>query len=134
VKQSGWSKRAPAPPCLLLVEDDDDLCELLREMLGRWGFEVMAARSARTAFAKAAARPPDVALIDIGLPDRDGYDVARTLRRRLPPEARLIAMSGYSDRCDSARVRAAGFDEFLVKPLQAAHLHGILSEFANLRS
>jgi CheY-like chemotaxis protein len=123
--------RAPAPePAarrrLLLVEDNDDLSGLLRDILSGWGFEVDLAATASSALATAAARPPDVALIDIGLPDRDGSEVARALRRSLPPDVCLIAMSGYGQRHDGARALAAGFDEYLVKPLNMTRLRRLL--------
>jgi CheY-like chemotaxis protein len=89
---------------------------------------VVVAGTALAALAKAAVRPPDVALVDIGLPDRDGCEVARALRNSLPPEIRLIAMSGYGQRHDGARALAAGFDEFLVKPLNTVRLRRLLGE------
>ena len=117
---------------LLLVEDNEDLSDLLVELLTGWGFEVVAAASANSALAKAAVRPPDVALIDIGLPDRDGCEVARALRSSLPRTVRLIAMSGYGQRQDGARALGAGFDEFLVKPLNTARLRRLLGEISSL--
>jgi CheY-like chemotaxis protein len=126
----GGSK--PVRKRLLLVEDNDDLSGLLREILAGWGYDVEVAASAASALAKAAARPPDLALIDIGLPDRDGCDVARALRRSLPPDVRLIAMSGYGQRQDGARALAAGFDEYLVKPLNMTRLRRLLGEVPGL--
>ncbi len=113
---------------LLLVEDNDDLSGLLLEILIGWGFDVDLAGTASSALAKAAVRPPDVALIDIGLPDRDGSEVARALRRSLPPDVFLIAMSGYGQRHDGARALAAGFDEYMVKPLNMVRLRRLLGE------
>jgi CheY-like chemotaxis protein len=117
---------------LLLVEDNDDLSALLREILTSWGYDVEVAANASSALAKAAVRPPDLGLIDIGLPDRDGCDVARALRRSLPPDVRLIAMSGYGQRQDGARALAAGFDEYLVKPLNMTRLRRLLGEVPGL--
>jgi len=113
---------------LLLVEDNDDLSGLLREILSGWGFEVDLAGTASSALANAEARPPDVALIDIGLPDGDGAEVARALRRSLPPHVFLIAMSGYGQRQDGARALAAGFDEYMVKPLNMVRLRRLLGD------
>lgn len=115
---------------LLLVEDNPDLSELLRDLLVSWGFEVIAAASATAALATAEKSPPDVALIDIGLPDRDGCEVARALRNMLPPDVPLFAMSGYGQREDGARALAAGFDEFLVKPLNTGRLRRLLGDVA----
>lgn len=113
---------------LLLVEDNDDLSGLLCDILSGWGFEVYLAGTASSALDVAAARPPDVALVDIGLPDRDGSEVARALRRSLPPDVILIAMSGYGQRQDGARALAAGFDEYLIKPLNMVRLRRLLGE------
>ena len=124
--------RANVRQRLLVVEDNDDLCGLLREMLTAWGYDVEVATNASSGLAKAAVRPPDIALVDIGLPDRDGCDVARALRRSLPPTLRLIAMSGYGQRQDGARALAAGFDEYLVKPLNIARLRRLLGEAPSL--
>jgi CheY-like chemotaxis protein len=117
---------------LLVVEDNDDLSGLLLEMLTGWGFDVEVAANASSGLAKAAVRPPDIALVDIGLPDRDGCDVARALRRSLPPSLRLIAMSGYGQRQDGARALAAGFDEYLVKPLNIARLRRLVGELPSI--
>jgi CheY-like chemotaxis protein len=124
--------RASVRRRLLVVEDNDDLCGLLREMLTAWGYDVEVATNASSGLAKAAVRPPAIALVDIGLPDRDGCDVARALRRSLPPTLRLIAMSGYGQRQDGARALAAGFDEYLVKPLNIARLRRLLGEAPSL--
>ncbi len=122
----------PVRQRLLLVEDNQDLSDLLREMLIDWGFEVVTASNATTALARAAVRPPDVALIDIGLPDRDGCEVARALRRSLPPSVRLIAMSGFGQRHDGARALGSGFDEYLVKPLNMTRLRLLLGEIPSI--
>jgi CheY-like chemotaxis protein len=116
----------PVRQRLLLVEDNPDLSELLREMLTDWGFEVVTASTATMALSRASVRPPDVALIDIGLPDRDGCEVARALRRSLPATVRLIAMSGYGQRHDGARALSSGFDEYMVKPLNMTTLRRLL--------
>ena len=117
---------------LLLVEDNPDLSDLLRDMLVSWGFEVNAASTASAALATAQRTPPDVALIDIGLPDQDGCEVARALRDMLPPTVPLFAMSGYGQREDGARALAAGFDEFFVKPLNTGRLRRLLGDVAGM--
>lgn len=117
---------------LLLVEDNADLSDLLRDMLVSWGFEVTAASTASAALATAQRTPPDVALIDIGLPDQDGCEVARALRDMLPPTVPLFAMSGYGQREDGARALAAGFDEFFVKPLNTGRLRRLLGDVAGI--
>jgi CheY-like chemotaxis protein len=101
---------------VLLVEDNDDAREALRILLELKGQRVVTARDGREAVQEVRAQSPDVALIDIGLPDVDGFEVARILRAQ--PEnrdLRLIALTGYAAERD--RALGAGFDDFLVKPV-----------------
>ena len=65
-------------------------------------------------------------LVDIGLPDVSGYDVARRLRERLGPELRLVALTGYGQPDDRRRCAEAGFDAHLLKPLAAAEIIRLL--------
>lgn len=91
------------------------------------GHEVAEADDGPSGIQRASTWAPDVALIDIGLPGMDGYEVARQIRRRIGRSARLIALTGYGD--DNARDRgaAAGFDVHLVKPVSLGELRGILA-------
>ena len=128
-------ERDPAPPparpaparalSILVVEDNDDAREALRVVLEQRGQRVRLARDGHEAIAQAGAQLPEVALIDIGLPDMDGYEVARTIRA-LPGGAgiRLIALTGFSARPE--RSAAAGFDAHLVKPVAPDALLGVL--------
>jgi CheY-like chemotaxis protein len=73
------------------------------------------------------ASTPDVALVDIGLPDMDGYEVARRLRERLPElKPRLIAVTGYGQEADKQRARLAGFEQHLTKPVDSVVLEQAL--------
>ncbi len=114
----GSAKVTRGDPALsvLLVEDNDDAREALRMLLELKGQRVMTARDGHEAVQEVRAQSPDVALIDIGLPDVDGFEVARILRAQ--PEnrdVRLIALTGYAAERD--RALGAGFDDFLVKPV-----------------
>jgi CheY-like chemotaxis protein len=103
---------------VLVVEDDPLQARILREVLAELGAEVRVARDGQTAIEEARLRPPDVALVDLGLPDVSGYDVARALRAVPAPSARLlVAMSGGSGEEERRRAREAGFARFLAKPL-----------------
>jgi two-component system, sensor histidine kinase len=73
---------------------------------------------------------PAVVLLDIVLPDIDGYDVARQLRRKLGKRIRLLALSGYGEPQDRARSREAGFDVHVVKPIDPSDLERLLREEA----
>jgi CheY-like chemotaxis protein len=70
---------------------------------------------------------PDVILVDIGLPDLDGYDVARQIRAILGSSVRLIALTGYGQASDRQRSLEAGFDAHLVKPVSTQALHDALA-------
>jgi len=87
------------------------------------GHEIATAHGGREALAVAAAFAPDVVLLDIGLPELDGYEVARRLRAG----ARLIALTGWGSDADKQRSRDAGFDAHLTKPVDAATLAEVLA-------
>jgi DNA-binding response OmpR family regulator len=103
---------------LLIVDDNEDATDLLTEALRDAGYAIIAAYDGPTALRLAAASPPDVALIDIGLPEMDGYELARRLRELWPASAlRLIALTGYGQERDRGRGRRVGFERHLVKPV-----------------
>jgi signal transduction histidine kinase/CheY-like chemotaxis protein len=111
---------APSPDrrrTILIVEDNDDARESLRLLLESLGHRVLEARDGPEGLALAEKHEPEVALIDLGLPGPDGYEVAQTLRLRLGTEALLIAVTGYGHAEDRRRSKEAGFDEHLVKPV-----------------
>ena len=104
----------------VVVDDAADLRELVADLLRMKGHEVKTVEDGPSALALIRAERPDVALIDIGLPNMDGYEVARTLRRELPrDQLRLIAMTGYGQATDRATALQAGFDAHIVKPASA---------------
>jgi PAS domain S-box-containing protein len=106
------------PLRVLVVDDNLDAAEMLAEWLGTIGHGVRVAADGPTALEVAADFQPDVALLDIGLPVMDGYEVARRLRA-LPgcAQTRLIALTGYGQESDHDRSRRAGFEDHLVKPV-----------------
>ncbi|PYM11289.1 MAG: hybrid sensor histidine kinase/response regulator [Candidatus Rokuibacteriota bacterium] len=101
---------------ILVVEDNDDAREMLRESLTLEGHHVETAGDGRTALSVASAFHPDAALVDIGLPDMDGYEVALALRAKVPGIS-VIALSGYGQSEDRQRSHAAGCVAHLVKPV-----------------
>jgi signal transduction histidine kinase len=110
-------------PTVLLIEDNDDGREMMAMMLGCYGYAVQHAADGLQGLQTAASQRPDVALVDIGLPGIDGYEVAR--RMRANPDThhiRLIALTGYGLAEDQRRVLDAGFDLHLVKPVDVEHL------------
>jgi signal transduction histidine kinase len=116
------------PRRVLIVEDNDDARHMLHEALVFSGHEVRAARDGASGLAAAAESRPDVALIDIGLPDLDGYEVARRLRAA--PGGRrigLIAITGYGQAEDQRRAYEAGFDAHLTKPVAPERLKQVMA-------
>jgi DNA-binding response OmpR family regulator len=112
---------------LLIVEDDDDLRDTLSVMLELRGHRVLAAPDGASALELAARVHPRAALVDLGLPDISGHEVARRLRASpgLAPIL-LIALTGFSAEAERIAAMEAGFDEFLVKPVWAAELERVL--------
>jgi two-component system CheB/CheR fusion protein len=114
---------------VLIVEDNADSCELLCELLAASGFECESAHDGVTGLAKFEASPPDVALVDIGLPELDGFEFARRVRaKREYDGVYLIALTGYGQKQDRERALEAGFDQHLVKPLSPALLMRMLGK------
>ena len=106
---------------IVVVDDNEDLRELMMTLLAAAGHDVHSARDATSGLALIMAERPDAALIDIGLPDLDGHEVARRVREALPDRAlRLVAMTGYGQERDREAALAAGFDVHITKPASAS--------------
>jgi signal transduction histidine kinase len=104
----------------VVCDDAPDLRDLVADLLRLRGHDVSVVGDGPTAIELIVAEKPDVALIDIGLPDMDGYEVARSIRRQLTDyKPRLIAMTGYGQASDRAAAFEAGFDAHIVKPASA---------------
>jgi CheY-like chemotaxis protein len=101
----------------------------MRELLSMLGHRVELAIDGLSGVAKALACSPDLALVDIGLPGCDGYEVAQRIRRQAKGGAMwLVAMTGYGQPDDRRRALAAGFDRHLVKPVSFECLLSLLRE------
>jgi len=113
---------------VLLADDNRDAVDITRELLALRGHAVEVAHDGRAALALALARLPDVALLDIGMPGMNGYELAAALRS-LPGGAgvRLVAVTGWGTEQDRARTRAAGFDLHLTKPIDLGALDQLLA-------
>ena len=108
---------------VLLVDDNVDAVESMEILLQAFGYEVATAVHPELALARLEAFAPEAAVIDIGLPGMDGYQLAAEIRRRLGGKPmRLIAFTGYGGPDDVARATAAGFDAHLVKPVEIDRL------------
>ena len=111
---------------VLLVEDNVDAAEMLGEMLSLSGYSVRIAGDGEAGIDAALDFHPEVVLVDIGLPRMDGYAVAERLRPALPG-ARLVALSGYGGEEYRQRGKRAGFDDYLIKPVEPRELLALLA-------
>jgi len=102
---------------ILIVEDNADARETLRKLLELQGHRVRVAAEGHAALEAVRAAPPEVALVDIGLPGMDGYEIARRVRAGGGKRVTLIALTGYGLPEDRRRTAEAGFDLHLVKPV-----------------
>jgi DNA-binding response OmpR family regulator len=123
--KTGLSKRrvvAAQPLRVLVVEDALDVAEALAIQLKDWGFDSRVCTSGREAAALAPYYHPNVVLIDIGLPDMTGWDLAK----RLPPDALLIAVTARGEQEDYERSETVGIRYHLVKPAYQRQLRQLL--------
>jgi CheY-like chemotaxis protein len=113
---------------VLIVDDNQDAAESLALLLRRRGQEVRTAHDGPAALDLARARPPDVVLLDIGMPGMDGLEVARRLRQDLGlKETLLVALTGYDGQADRRRSQEAGFNVHLVKPADVRAVERLLA-------
>jgi PAS domain S-box-containing protein len=134
---------APAPKAreqvgvplrVLIVDDNVDAAVALGQLMEILGHEVALAHDGPAALAAAAAAPPDLILLDIGLPGMDGYEVATRLRATGHTRAALVALTGYGREDDVRRSHDAGFDHHLVKPVDLARLQKITVDLGRRRA
>jgi CheY-like chemotaxis protein len=121
------SSPAPAGRSILIIEDNADARDALRVLLELEGHAVEAAGEGLQALDLARAKDPDIALVDIGLPGIDGYEIARRVRARDARRPVLIALTGYGQPEDRQRAAEAGFDDVLVKPIDPTALANLLA-------
>jgi CheY-like chemotaxis protein len=117
---------------ILVVDDNRDAADTLAMLLSLSGFETQVAYTPTEALNRMKAFDPEVAVIDIGLPEMDGYELARRLRHGTPPfRGKLIALTGYGQQQDVEKAMSAGFDAHLTKPVQP---DALLELIARLRA
>jgi PAS domain S-box-containing protein len=123
---------APGAMRVLIVEDNDDSRETLQDLLALWGHDVTVASDGVSGLRALKEALPDIALIDIGLPGIDGYELSRQIRAlRGGEKVRLVALTGYGQPEDRARALSAGFDDHMVKPLEPEKLRRLLTPSAS---
>lgn len=121
----------PRPLTILLADDNQDAVETLAEILRLDHHQVQTALDGRTALALAQEHRPDIVLLDISMPELDGYTLCQRLRRE-PWAAGLVivALSGYGSPQDLERGRIAGFDRYFTKPADPGELLDYLNRCA----
>jgi CheY-like chemotaxis protein len=120
-------KDRPGSLRVLVADDNRDGANTLAHLLASWGYQVQVVYDGLAALESAQAHPPNVALIDLGLPGMDGYQVALHLRQQ--PElhsVKLIAVTGFDWPDAPRRSRDYGFDDHFVKPVDPDRLHSLL--------
>jgi CheY-like chemotaxis protein len=121
---------------VLVVDDNEDAAETLAELLELWGYQAIIAHDGETGLQVARRFAPEIAILDIGLPRMDGYELARRLRTSEQDEAGwqqdeesstlLIALTGYGQEEDRRKALEAGFDHHFTKPVDIEGLRRAL--------
>jgi len=116
-----------SPLTILVVDDNRDAADALVALLTVQGHSAHAAYSGSSAIQQADTLRPDVVLLDIGMPETTGFDVARALRDyKRAPKPVIVAVTGAAEPSDKLAARMAGFDHYLVKPVEIGALVGLL--------
>ena len=120
---------------ILVVEDQEDLRAILRDLLSASGYSVIEAMDGAEGVAKAASERPDLVLMDIQLPVLDGYEATRQIKA-LPGCATtpIIAVSSFAMKGDEEKARASGCDDYVTKPYSPMQLVGIMRPRRTQRS
>jgi CheY-like chemotaxis protein len=125
-KTAGGTPRGREAASVMIVDDNVDHADSLAAICRVLGHEVHIAYDGEAALETARRARPAIAFLDITLPGMDGYDVARRLRAELGSQLRLVAVSGRGRAEDREQALSAGFDHFLLKPLDPAFLESLL--------
>jgi two-component system CheB/CheR fusion protein len=125
-RQGRWAEPT-ATTRVLVVDDNPAIVQTCPALLRLSGFEVESAQDGRDAVEAAQTFRPEVAVLDIGLPEMDGFEVARRLRAEHGPELLLVAVTGYGQEEYRQRSRAAGFDFHFTKPVDLRALSVLIS-------
>jgi CheY-like chemotaxis protein len=121
----------PLPGFRVLVADDNkDAADSLQRILGLYGYAVRVAYDGASALEVGGTFGPQVAVLDIGMPGADGYEVARAMRERYGKNITLVALTGWGQDNDRKRSIDAGFDYHLTKPVDPSLLNDLLVEIA----
>jgi signal transduction histidine kinase/CheY-like chemotaxis protein len=119
---------SPEPLRVVQVEDNADIREMMSSLLEQLGCTVEVAADGLDGVDRVLRSRPDLAIIDIGLPGIDGFEVARRIRAAAHDQVLLVAVTGYGRAQDRDLALAAGFDRHVTKPVHAETLHSLLDE------
>ncbi len=128
-KPAPYRPAPPGPPLRVLVADDNrDAADSLQRILALYGHEVRVAYDGGAAVRLGEEFRPRVAILDIGMPGTNGYEVARALRHRSGAQLTLVALTGWGQEADRRRASEAGFDHHLTKPVDPNALNDLLAK------
>jgi CheY-like chemotaxis protein len=126
--QSSGLRKLRGSGRVLVVDDNVDAARTLAQLLNEIGYDARAVRDGAGALAMLEEFLPELAILDIGLPGMDGYELARRLKSDpRVPQLKFVALTGYGREPDRARALAAQFDEHLVKPVSVERLFGAIN-------
>jgi CheY-like chemotaxis protein len=120
-------ERPDLPLRVLIADDNEDAADMLAMILDSKGHEVRVAHDGLEAVSSAETFVPDVALLDIGMPELDGHQVAAKIRKMVGSSVMLVAVTGWSEQAAAHNQSYAGFDHHLVKPIDLERLTACLS-------
>ena len=129
LSQKSSSRESENKQSALIVDDESDVREMLSVLLSHAGYDVVTARSARAAIAASRERHFDVIISDIGMPEMNGYELARALRALPGYEAvPMVAVTGYSMFDDRERSLRSGFNAHMTKPIEPRALLDLIEQ------
>jgi two-component system, OmpR family, response regulator len=114
-------------PSALVVDDSEDNAEMLAEVVGTYGYRVRVAHHGLDALVLLEDEPADLVVLDLCLPDIDGYQVAALIRKRFGDQVRIVALTGLTTQDVRDRALSEGFDAFIIKPATADDLQNALA-------
>ena len=123
----GVSARLGRPLRVLIVDDDRDTVQTLGILFRSEGAEVCLLDNSTRVLATAQGFQPDVVLLDIGMPERNGYEVAEDLRKQFGDRPTIVAVTAHTALADKCQARVSGFDHYIVKPYDPLAVLGFVA-------
>jgi len=129
------SKSAGEAPSILVVDDDPEIVTLLTLRLGKRGYKVATAEDGHRALALAKEAPPDLVLLDVMMPGKSGWEVARALKQDPSTrDVKIIMLSAIGEKTNALTAPIYGADAHVDKPFEFDKLEGVISELLSSRS